>query len=142
MIRRVNVRSVVPPSQRWYYDEWHLSPLISHGGFAFLSGVTGSRPDGSCADTHEREFIEAFEKLGHVLDAAGLGYDAILELTTYHIGMAGHLDVFRRVKDRFLVEPWPAWSAIGVSELAAPGSSVELRAVCRMPEGEEQPPGR
>lgn len=32
---------VVPPSQRWHYDEWHLSPLIRHDGFAFLSGVAG-----------------------------------------------------------------------------------------------------
>lgn len=125
--------SIVPQPQRWYYDEWHMSPLVIHDGLGFLSGVTGSRADGSCADSHEVEFVEAFEKLGDVLREGGLGYDALLELTTYHIGMSEHLDMFRQVKDRYIVEPWPAWSAIGVSELAAPGASVEIRAVCRAP---------
>lgn len=127
------MKPVVPESQRWHYDEWHMSPLMSHGGFAFLSGVTGSRPDGSCADTHEAEFAEAFENLGRVLEEAGLGYGDILEMTSFHIDMAGHLDAFRRVKDRFLVEPWPAWSAIGTTELATQGPSVEIRVICRTP---------
>jgi enamine deaminase RidA (YjgF/YER057c/UK114 family) len=127
------MESIVPRAQRRYYDEWHMSPLIIQNGLALLSGVTGSRADGTCADRHEVEFVEVFEKLGEVLREAGLDYDAIVELTTYHIGMSEHLDVFRQVKDRYLVEPWPAWSAIGVSELAAPGASVEIRAVCRAP---------
>lgn len=125
------MKSVVPETLRWHYDEWHISPLMSHGGFAFISGVTETRRDGSCADTHEDEFTEVFDKLAVVLEAAGLDFSDIIEMTTYHIDMASHLDVFREIKDRYLVEPWPAWSAIGTTELASPGPSVEIRVVCR-----------
>ena len=33
------------------------------------------------------------------------------------------------VKDRYLTDPYPAWTAIGVSELAAPAALVEVRVV-------------
>jgi enamine deaminase RidA (YjgF/YER057c/UK114 family) len=32
------------------------------------------------------------------------------------------------VRDSCFREPWPAWTAIGVSELAVPGAQVEIRA--------------
>jgi enamine deaminase RidA (YjgF/YER057c/UK114 family) len=66
----------------------------------------------------EQEFVDAFEKLGRVLSAGGLGYGDILEMSSYHIGMSRHLDTFRQVRDRYLSQPWPAWSAIGTTELA------------------------
>ena len=39
---------------------------------------------------------------------------------------------FMAVKDRYLREPYPAWTAIGVAELIVPGGLVELRAVARV----------
>ena len=33
-----------------------------------------------------------------------------------------------KVKDEFVSEPWPAWTAIGITELAVPGARVEIRA--------------
>lgn len=82
-------------------------------------------------DTFEAEFTQVFDNVGVVLRAAGLDYGDILEMTSYHVDMAVHLDVFRQVKDRYLVEPWPAWSAIGTTELATDGPSVEIRVICR-----------
>jgi enamine deaminase RidA (YjgF/YER057c/UK114 family) len=125
--------SIVPEDMQWHYDEWHLSPLVVHDGLGFISGVTATRPDGSCAEDVTTEITEAFDKLGHVLEAGGMSYGDIIEMTTFHIGMRSHLDVFRTVKDRYLVEPWPAWSAIGTTELATPGPRVELRVICQRP---------
>ena len=34
---------------------------------------------------------------------------------------------FMSVRDEFLSEPWPAWTAIGITELAIPGARVEIR---------------
>jgi enamine deaminase RidA (YjgF/YER057c/UK114 family) len=36
------------------------------------------------------------------------------------------------VKDSFLPSPYPAWTAVGISELAVPGALVEIRAVARL----------
>ena len=65
--------------------------------------------------------------MGRILEAAGLGFDDVLELTTFHVGLRDHLRAFLAVKDEFLQAPWPAWTAIGVSELAVPGARVEIK---------------
>jgi enamine deaminase RidA (YjgF/YER057c/UK114 family) len=43
-----------------------------------------------------------------------------------------HLQAFQAVRDDFLKEPYPAWTAIGVSALAVPGLFVEIRATARL----------
>jgi enamine deaminase RidA (YjgF/YER057c/UK114 family) len=48
-------------------------------------------------------------------------------MTTFHVGLQEHLGTFLAVRDEFLSAPWPAWTAIGVSELAAPGARVEIK---------------
>jgi len=57
----------------------------------------------------------------------------LVEITTYHVEISRHMDVFMRVKDRFVHAPYPAWTAIGVSELIVPGGLLEIRAVAKDP---------
>ncbi len=66
-----------------------------------------------------------------MLEAAGADFGDVVEITTFHVGME-HLAVFGTVKADFLKEPFPAWTAIGVSELAIPGALVEIRATARL----------
>ena len=45
-------------------------------------------------------------------------------------GMRNHLrGNFKKVKDEFVKEPFPAWTAIGCTELAVEGARVEIRVV-------------
>ena len=37
----------------------------------------------------------------------------------------------------FLSEPWPAWTAIGITELAVPGAHVEIRVTAQKSWGYE-----
>ena len=41
--------------------------------------------------------------------------------------MHDHLGTFMKVRDEFVSEPWPAWTAIGITELAISGARVEIR---------------
>ncbi|MDP3897583.1 MAG: Rid family hydrolase, partial [Mesorhizobium sp.] len=77
----------------------------------------------------EAQFATAFEALSAILAEAGAGLSDIVELTTYHVDIATHMEAFMRVRDLYLSEPWPAWTAIGVAELVVPGGLVEIRAV-------------
>ena len=52
--------------------------------------------------------------------------------TTFHVGLREHLGTFVKVKDRYIEAPYPAWTAIGVVELAVPGALVEIRATARL----------
>jgi enamine deaminase RidA (YjgF/YER057c/UK114 family) len=88
-------------------------------------------PDGRGIADPEQQFTAAFEGVKAILDAAGLGFADVVEITTFHVGLMQHMSAFLRVKDRYLPEPYPAWTAIGIVELAVPGGLVEVRATAR-----------
>ena len=87
----------------------------------------------SVADDPESQFRDTFRFLRANLEAADLPFDHIVEMTTYHVGLREHLDAFIKVKDEFISEPYPAWTAIGVTELITEGTLVEIRVIARRP---------
>ncbi|MHA3913749.1 RidA family protein [Halovulum sp. GXIMD14793] len=113
------------------HDQWHMSPALDTGTFVFFSGVTGCHADGTISDHPETQFREAFGFLADTLSAAGLSFDKIVEMTSYHIGLRRHLSDFTRVKDEFIRPPYPAWSCIGTTELITEGALVEIRVICQ-----------
>ena len=38
------------------------------------------------------------------------------------------LGTFMKIKDEYVAAPYPAWTAIGCTQLALPGALVEIRA--------------
>ena len=86
----------------------------------------GTVPEGTVAQTRQ-----AFKKIRRCLNSAGIELSDIVEITTYHVGLKLQLEEFIRVKDEFIVEPYPAWTAIGVSELAAEGAMLEIRVIAK-----------
>ncbi|MDH3472097.1 MAG: RidA family protein [Rhodospirillales bacterium] len=119
------------PAFSHFPNDWHLSPVIDTGDFVFLSGVTGTHPDLSVADDPETQFRDAFGSLKADLAVAGLNFDHVVEMTTYHVDLREHLDAFVKVKDEFVTEPYPAWTAIGVTELITEGTLIELRVIAK-----------
>lgn len=124
-------KSIVPDAFQHYFDDWHFSPVIEADGTVYLSGVTAARRDKAISKEPEEQFHDAFYKLGVYLNAAGLGYENILEMTTFHIDLKKHIAVFSKVKDDYVKAPYPAWSAIGVSEFIPENALVEMRIVAK-----------
>jgi enamine deaminase RidA (YjgF/YER057c/UK114 family) len=122
-------RGIVPTQLQSYRDDWHMSPGVSSNGLIFLTGMTGTRDDGSIARDVEQQIRDAFEKVRLVLNEAGYDLSAVVEMTSYHVGIRDHIDVFRAVRDEHLGEPYPAWTAIEVSGFISPEAVVELRVV-------------
>lgn len=81
----------------------------------------------------EAQFAVAFETLRSILREGGADLSDVVEITSYHVGIAAHMEAFMRVWARYLKEPYPAWTAVGVAELVVPGGLVELRAVAADP---------
>lgn len=77
----------------------------------------------------EAQFAVAFETLRAILREGGADLSDVVEITSYHVGISAHMEVFMKVWARYLKEPYPAWTAVGVAELIVPGGLVELRAV-------------
>jgi len=126
-------RRIIPASQKALYDNFHLAPAVVDGQTLRCSGVIGMNPDGSAPEDPETQFTRAFEAIGEVLAEAGAEFSDITEMTTFHIGMRQHMGVFTRVRDQFIKEPYPAWTAVGTTELALPGALVEIRVTARLP---------
>jgi enamine deaminase RidA (YjgF/YER057c/UK114 family) len=118
---------IVPESSRRTYDSFHFAPAVRAGNLILLSGQIGLDKSGRVPDSPEEEFRNAWRGIGETLTHAGLGYADIIEYTTFHVGLQAHLAAFMKVRDEFISEPWPAWTAIGITELAVPGARVEVR---------------
>lgn len=121
---------IIPDAQRRTYDSWHFAPAVVHDGIAFLSGVIGAKPDGSCASDPEEQFTDLFEGIASVLEAGAMGFHDIIEMTSYHTDMST-LGTFSAVRDRYMSEPWSAWTAIGCTALALPGALAEVKVTAR-----------
>jgi enamine deaminase RidA (YjgF/YER057c/UK114 family) len=128
MVVDMTRRGVAPVDLADYRDHWHMSPGVLSNGFLFLTGMTGHRPQGPSPDP-ETQIRAAFSRVDSVLREAGLDSSHIVEMTSFHVGLRHHLDVFRRVRDEYLTEPYPAWTAVGVTDLITDGTIVELRVV-------------
>ena len=125
-------KSIVPTDLRDYYSDWHFSPAIRSGGFVFVSGCTGTMPGGTVPTSIDEQIRQSFRKIEMSLTQAGLTFADVVEMTTYHVGIRNQLAYFRRIKDEFISEPYPAWTAVGISELAVEGALVEIRVTAKI----------
>ena len=131
MIQQQDV--VVPRGMEAFYDRFHFAPAIKDGDRLFCSGQLGNNAANRLAEDPEAQFVQAFDNVKAVLEAAGASFADVVEMTTFHVGLQTHLRTFMGVKDRYLQAPYPAWTAIGVSELAFPGALVEIKVTARLP---------
>ncbi|MEO0624832.1 MAG: RidA family protein [Pseudomonadota bacterium] len=109
-----------------------LSPGIVSAGHVFVTGMTGSRADGSMPSDPEEQFRLAFEKIGSVLAEADLDFGAVVEMTSYHVGLDSHFDAFAAVRADYVRAPYPAWTAVEVAGLRRKGALVEIRVVAAL----------
>jgi enamine deaminase RidA (YjgF/YER057c/UK114 family) len=128
----MSIETVVTESGQFMYDNFHFSEATKSNGFLLCSGVIGTDGKGKVPEDIKEEFRNAWAGVGRLLAECDIGYADIVECTTYHVGLQANIEDFMSVRDEFLSEPWPAWTAIGITELAVPGSHVEIRVTARL----------
>jgi enamine deaminase RidA (YjgF/YER057c/UK114 family) len=121
--------AIVPPEVQAAADALGMSPGILSGNHIFLTGTTGSGPDGQMPGDPESQFRQAFAKIGYVLHHAGQNMDAVVEMTTYHIGLRAHFDLFDKIRREVFSVPYPAWTAVEVAGIRREGAIVEIRII-------------
>jgi len=126
-------KTVIPASMKSSYDNFHFAPAVIDGDRIFCSGQLGTGADGKISPDPETQFAQAFENVSAILAEAGASMADVIEISTFHIGLAEHMRTFMKVKDRFVAEPYPAWTAVGTPELAFPGALVEVKVIARKP---------
>jgi 2-iminobutanoate/2-iminopropanoate deaminase len=104
---------------------------IRSGEFVFCSGQLGLDPTtGELADGVEAQAERSLRNLQSVLDASGLTFDDVVK-TTIFLADVNDFAAVNAVYARFMPEPPPARSTIGVAALPK-GGLVEIEAIaCR-----------
>jgi enamine deaminase RidA (YjgF/YER057c/UK114 family) len=125
-------RAIVPPEVKHAAEALGMSPGIQSGDHLFLTGTTGSGPDGSMPLDAEEQFRQVFTKIGYVLRHAGQDMDAVVEMTSYHVGLRGHFDLFDKVRREVFTAPYPAWTAVEVAGIRREGAVVEVRIIAQI----------
>jgi enamine deaminase RidA (YjgF/YER057c/UK114 family) len=119
-------RVAIPDGMQNFYDQFHFAPAVRVGKQVFCSGQVGNGRDGKLDADPAVQIATAFENVSAVLKEAGVSWDDVVEMTTFHVGFNEHIGVFMQVKDGYVKEPYPAWTAVGVAELAF-GALVEIK---------------
>lgn len=125
-------KSIVPKPMTINYDMFHFSPAVVADNRVYASGQIGIGPDGKAPEDLEAQFNLAWESVGLVLEEAGATFADVVEITSFHIGLQDHIQQFIAVKDKFVTEPYPAWTAVGTTELAVPGAVVEIKVIAHI----------
>jgi len=126
------MKTIVRAEAQGMYDNFHFAEAVESDGFLFCSGIIGTGEGGKVPEDISEEFRNAWSSVVSILNHAGTDSSSIVEFTSYHVGLQSHMGKFMAVRDEFLKAPWPAWTAIGISELAVPGAHVEIRVTAKM----------
>jgi 2-iminobutanoate/2-iminopropanoate deaminase len=108
------------------------SQAIRSGDLVFCSGQIGLDPStGEMADGIEAQAERSLRNLQAVLDAAGLSFDDVVK-TTIFLADVGDFTTVNAIYARFMADPPPARSTIGVGALPK-GALIEIEAIARRP---------
>jgi enamine deaminase RidA (YjgF/YER057c/UK114 family) len=103
------------------------SPGILAEGSRLLF-VSGQGPEDVKADM-ETQIRQTFDRIGLILKAGGASFENVVIVRSFWVHLARDLPIFRKVRRDYLVEPYPASTAVGTTELAIPGLELEIEAV-------------
>lgn len=116
------------------YEAFDYVPGVTASGrFAFISGQVGVEEDGSVSEDAETQIARAFANLEAILKAIPATSRDVVDITTYHIGLRDHWPLVSAEKKKFFGDWNPAWTAIGITDLAIEGLILEIRAVVLLP---------
>jgi 2-iminobutanoate/2-iminopropanoate deaminase len=118
-----NPETIHAPAGRYV----HQIEVSNPSRLLFISGQIGRTLDGTIPADPVQQFAVAMENVLRNLEAAGLGVDALMKVTTYAVG---ELDPVgrREVLDRLLGSHVSCSTLVFVAALAAPEFKIEVDA--------------
>ena len=119
-----------------WFRETRLSPAVQVGDLLFVAGCTGAT---AAADGPLAQMRRAYEEIGQVLYAAAASWDDVVSMTTYHVHFRRDIDAMTEIHREFVIkEPFPAWTAVGITALYEPEAIVEISVHALVPRSQRQ----
>lgn len=125
---RERAEIIIPEGWEEVYENWRFAPALKIDNRVYVSGVVAQPQHGDKGAGYRR----AWAAIEQTLALAGASLDDIVDILTFHTDIAGDLQEFAAVKNEFIKEPYPAWTAIGTTGLAVPEGIVEIKVVAHI----------
>ena len=123
--RPVKIKGLNPPDAP-AADVGYTPGILAEG--QRLVFISGQGPRDYNADM-ETQFRQTFERIKVILEQAGGSMRNLVILRAYFVHFSRDLPVYRKIRKEYLVQPYPASTAVGVTELAPSGNQIEIEAV-------------
>jgi enamine deaminase RidA (YjgF/YER057c/UK114 family) len=120
---------LVPEVWAGFYEETHIPAAVRVGDTLRLTGHTGETPDGVFSPDFETQIRQVFRNIALTLAEAGATWSHVVEINSYHVGLLNQAKAVLRVAAEFLEDPYPAWTAVGVTELIIAEALIEISCV-------------
>ena len=130
-------RIAVKPPAGWT-DKLTYSAAVRAGNLLIVSGMTAGGPDGKVVaegDLAGQARYIYLEKLLPVLQAAGLGFEHVVETVDYVTTFEGYDKTAQVRREVFGQPPYPAATGVQVAGLIRRGALIEIRVVAMFPDG-------
>ncbi len=132
--------------QKGMYDgAYNFAPAIRAGDFIFVSGaVAGAFGEDTPVGKVEFQtsIRRAFNQLDDILKAGNASLNDVVKIRTFHVFDSPHTTLTKHeqigavaeVKNEFINEPHPAWTAVGSTALYPDKGLVEIEVVVYAPQ--------
>ncbi|MGJ8537546.1 MAG: Rid family hydrolase [Parasphingopyxis sp.] len=104
--------------------------IVTDDGHVYLSGIVVSLAPGD--SDIESAFAETYTEIGTILERAGADWGDIVDILSFHTDLASQMEPMIAVQQRYIAEPFPAWTAIQVERLIPDQGITEIKIVARI----------
>ena len=122
-------KAVVPAVWADFYAETHIPAAVRVGDTLRVTGHTGETADGVFSGDAEEQIRQVFRNITLTLADAEASWSDVVEINSYQVGLLNQAEALLTVAGEFLEDPYPAWTAVGVTELILPEALVEISCV-------------
>ena len=131
------LRFMNPPTMEKPPGYSHVVEIKGDARIVFFAGQLGVDTRGAFVGApgdFKAQTEQAFANLKAALEAVGANFGHLVKINNYLVDIERNMLAFRQVRDRYLVQPPPASTTIGVPALARPGGLFEIEAVAALPQ--------
>ncbi len=117
------------PSALALQTQYGFADAVMAGDKVYLSGVMAIPMSGE--KSVQPAYDRAFKQIDATLARAGLSWDDVVDLSTFHTNLSAQIYEFAAVKAKFVKAPFPAWTAVGITSLVDPAAVTEIKVIAR-----------
>jgi len=115
-----------------FHEETRIPAALRVGDTLRVTGHTGETAEGVFSTNPETQIRQVFCNIALTLGQAGASWSDVVEMNSYHVGLVEQSEALIRVAADFLTDPYPAWTAVGVTELIVAEALVEISCVAML----------